>query len=109
MAASIPCTKSGAPAPSSSPSSSNSDHYPRHPTQSKSLKIIIDRLYQYVIIVRLTRRDLSPAWQPCAPLTYLESTLTREPISVASEELTERVSLLSATLTKNRGRGAGYG
>ena len=38
-------------------------------------------------------------------LTYLESTLTKPPASVAFKQLTGSLNPLDATLTKNRGRG----
>ena len=41
--------------------------------------------------------------------TPLESTLLEMPESVASKELTSWLSLLDATLTKNRGEGDDYG
>jgi hypothetical protein len=40
--------------------------------------------------------------------TLLESTLTHPPATVDSKRLTETLSPLSATLTKNRGRRYGY-
>ncbi len=76
-----------------------------YPSQSKPLKIIIDKLYQYVIMTLLSRRDLSPTRRHRPPLIYLNATLTRGSISVASKELTGYLSPVYATLTKNRGRG----
>jgi hypothetical protein len=40
------------------------------------------------------------------PVTSLDATLTRPPVSVDSKPLTGTLSLLDATLTKNRGEGA---
>jgi hypothetical protein len=40
------------------------------------------------------------------PLSLLDATLTRHPISVHSKRLTENLTPLDATLTKNRGREA---
>ncbi len=42
---------------------------------------------------------------PTIFLTYLESTLMRSPVSVASKELTGSLNPLAATLMKNRGVG----
>src|SRR5580704_8471887 len=40
-----------------------------------------------------------------APVTHLDATLTKKSVSIDSKEFAEHVSPLSATLTKNRGRG----
>jgi hypothetical protein len=41
----------------------------------------------------------------CKPVTHLESTLARNPISVAFKRLTGNPTLLESTLMKNRGEG----
>jgi len=41
-----------------------------------------------------------------APLSPLPATHTSHPVSVANKRLTEKITPLDATLTKNRGRGA---
>jgi hypothetical protein len=76
MAATL--TKSAAPAPSSSPSNSDSDRGRRYRTQSKLLTIIIDKLYQCVIVVRLNRHDscrfCDHAFPPRGPSSFVKIT-----------------------------------
>jgi hypothetical protein len=50
-----------------------------------------------------------PSAENLPAATLLESTLLEVPVSVASKELTSRLSLFDATLTKNRGWGGDYG
>jgi hypothetical protein len=68
-------------------------------------------------------RELAPAfpfgpdsipWSPNLALSSpllnpLDATLPNLPVSVANKQLTQYVSPLDATLTKNRGGGLGYG
>jgi hypothetical protein len=49
-----------------------------------------------------------PSRQHRAPLSPLPATLMDHPASVANKRLTENLTPLDATLTKNRGRGAPY-
>jgi hypothetical protein len=96
-----PLYQIGGPAPSSSPSSSNSDRARRYRTQSKLLMIMIDRLYQYVIIVSLNRRDSCrfcdhafPTRGPSSfvktishsPFTFLQTHLSRNPFGCNTYE-----------------------
>src|SRR6266567_2108903 len=41
----------------------------RYPIANKPLKVIIDKLYQYAIMVSLGRQDFPPPCQPCSPAT----------------------------------------
>ena|SRR5271157_1189438 len=67
----------------------------------RSPRTLLPRFHRNALDV-LLRSPLTPR---DSPLTHIESTLTRNPASVASKGLTDNLSLLNATLTKNRGEG----